>query len=136
MFCLLFPDLHYPLCILVNLDKRKASTDNLVQQQPLKKIATDSTMGVVPMNSMQGTTGGYSTAVGGSSSGLSSMSRQLPAENISGREVGGRAVKVSTVLSQGWKEDMDAGHLMGSLFEFFGESLSSFTPKPELGFFL
>ncbi|KAG7957745.1 hypothetical protein I3843_11G190500 [Carya illinoinensis] len=117
-------------------NKRKASTDNLMQQQPLKKIATDSTMGVVPMNSMQGTTGGYSTAVGGSSTGLSSMSRQLPAENISGREIGGRAVKVSTVLSQAWKEDMDAGHLLGSLFEFFGESLFSFTPKPELAFFL
>ncbi|XP_059442869.1 transcription initiation factor TFIID subunit 6-like isoform X1 [Corylus avellana] len=120
--------------------KRKASTDNLMQQPPHKKMATEGTMGVIPMNSMQtdrqGATGGYSTAVGGSNVGLSSMSRQLPTENMSGREVGGRVVKASSVLSQAWKEDMDAGRLLASLFEFFGESLYSFTPKPELSFFL
>lgn len=97
-------------------------------------------MGVIPMNSMQtdrqGATGGYSTAVGGSNVGLSSMSRQLPTENMSGREVAGRVVKASSVLSQAWKEDMDAGRLLASLFEFFGESLYCFTPKPELSFFL
>ncbi|KAB1215129.1 Transcription initiation factor TFIID subunit 6 [Morella rubra] len=121
-------------------NKRRASMDNLMQQRPLKKIASEGTMGAVPMSSMQvdvqGTTGGYSTAVGASSVGLSSMTRQLPTENIPGREVGGRAVKVSNILAQAWKEDMDAGHLVAPLFELFGESLFSFTPKPELSFFL
>lgn len=131
---------HHLLCFLINLDKRRASMDNLMQQRPLKKIASEGTMGAVPMSSMQvdvqGTTGGYSTAVGASSVGLSSMTRQLPTENIPGREVGGRAVKVSNILAQAWKEDMDAGHLVAPLFELFGESLFSFTPKPELSFFL
>lgn len=106
-----------------------------MHQPSLKKVATDGKMGVMPMNSMQidtqGTTGGYSTAAGGSGVGLSSMSRQLP-----GREVGGRVVKTSTVLSQSWKEDMDAGQMLASLFELFGESVLAFTPKPELSFFL
>lgn len=122
------------------LNKRKASTDNLMHQPPLKKVAADGKMGVIPMNSMQidmqGTMGGYSTAAGGSGVGLSSMSRQLPTENVSGREVGGRVVKASTVLSQAWKEDMDAGHMLASLFELFGESVLSFIPRPELSFFL
>jgi transcription initiation factor TFIID subunit 6 len=55
---------------------------------------------------------------------------------MSGREVGGRVVKASTVVSQAWKEDMDAGHLLASLSVFFGESLYSFATKPELSFFL
>ncbi len=134
------PDPLYLICFLINLDKRKASTDNLMHQPPLKKVAADGKMGVIPMNSMQidmqGTMGGYSTAAGGSGVGLSSMSRQLPTENVSGREVGGRVVKVSTVLSQAWKEDMDAGHMLASLFELFGESVLSFIPRPELSFFL
>jgi transcription initiation factor TFIID subunit 6 len=107
-----------------------------MQQPPHKKIATEGTMGVIPMNSMQtdrqGAAGGYSTVVGFSNVGLSSMSRQLPTENMFGREVGGRVVKASTVVSQAWKENMDAGHLLASSFEFFGESLYSFAPKPEL----
>ncbi|KAL0000710.1 hypothetical protein SO802_014491 [Lithocarpus litseifolius] len=120
--------------------KRKASTDNLMHQPSLKKVATDGKMGAIPMNSMQidtqGTTGGYSTAAGGSGVGLSSMSRQLPTENMPGREVGGRVVKTSTALSQAWKEDMDAGQMLASLFVLFGESVFAFTPKPELSFFL
>jgi transcription initiation factor TFIID subunit 6 len=111
-----------------------------MKQPPHKKIATEGTMGVIPMNSMQtggqGAAGGYSIAVGGSNVGLSSLSRLLPTENMSGREVGGRVAKTSTVVSQAWKENMDAGHLLASSFEFFGESLYSFAPKPKLSFFL
>ncbi|XP_065862477.1 transcription initiation factor TFIID subunit 6-like isoform X2 [Euphorbia lathyris] len=121
-------------------NKRKASADNLIQQPPLKKIATDSGgMGAVPMNSMQvdmqGATGGYLSAVGAAS--ISSMSRQLPTENMSGRDFGGRGLRTSPVLAQAWKEDVDAGHLVASLYELFGESILRFTPKPELlSFFL
>lgn len=109
-------------------NKRKASTDNMMQQPPLKKLATDGAVGAMPMNSMQGAAGGFSTSV--------SMSHQLPKEHMLGREVSGKMVKGSTVLAQAWKEETDAGHLMASLFEYFGESVFSFTPKPELSFFL
>ena len=111
-----------------------------MQQPPVKKTATGSGIAMMPINSMQvdmqGVVGGFSTAIGGSNIGVSSISRQLSNDNISGREVGGRVLKTSTVLAQAWKEDTDAGNLLASLFELFGESMLSFTPKSELSFFL
>ncbi|KAJ1380406.1 TAF6, C-terminal HEAT repeat domain [Sesbania bispinosa] len=123
--------------------KRKASTDNLMQQQqpPLKKIATEGPGGVVPMNSMsvdnmQGSTGGFSTMMGVSNVGMSSMGRQLTNDNTPGRDVGGQQWKASAILAQAWKDDMDAGQLLSSVFELFGESVLSFIPKPEACIFL
>ncbi|XP_057978004.1 transcription initiation factor TFIID subunit 6-like [Malania oleifera] len=109
-------------------NKRKTSMDNLVQQTSLKKVAMDSTAGAIPMNSlpvdMQGAGGGFLATVGGS--------------DVSGRRerVGGRVLKMSAVLAQAWKENMDAGHLLASLFEYFGESMFCFTPTHELSLFL
>ncbi|KAF5730515.1 transcription initiation factor TFIID subunit 6 isoform X1 [Tripterygium wilfordii] len=126
--------------VTVMPNKRKASTDNLVQQPPLKKIASEGAMGVVPMNTepvnIQGATGGFPTTVGGSAIGISTTTRQLPNDSRSGREAGGRLPRTSTVLSQAWKDDFEAGPLLASLFELFGESMFAFTPKPELSFFL
>uniref|UniRef100_A0A2P2K352 Uncharacterized protein MANES_03G135700 n=2 Tax=Rhizophora mucronata TaxID=61149 RepID=A0A2P2K352_RHIMU len=120
--------------------KRKASTDNLLQQPPLKKIATDGPMSVMPMISrhinMQGAAGGFPTAIGASSVGMPLMSRLPPNENLSGRGVGARVTKTSNVLAQAWKVDMDAGNLLASLVELFGENMFSFAPKSELCFFL
>ncbi|KAK8644001.1 hypothetical protein V6N13_013278 [Hibiscus sabdariffa] len=114
-------------------NKRKASTDNLMQQPPAKKIATESAMGMMPINSMQadvqGAASSFSNTVGGSNIGVSSMTRPLSNDNMLGREVGGRVSKTSTVLAQAWKEDTDAGNLLASLFELFGESMLSFTPN-------
>ncbi|KAI4307939.1 hypothetical protein L6164_031063 [Bauhinia variegata] len=120
--------------------KRKASTDNLMQQPPLKKLNTDGSGGMMPMNSipfdMQGTTGGFSSTMGVSNVGMSSMARQLPNENAAGREVGGQQLQSSAILAQAWKDNIDAGHLLSSLFELFGESVFSFIPKPEVSMFL
>ncbi|PQP94273.1 transcription initiation factor TFIID subunit 6 [Prunus yedoensis var. nudiflora] len=121
-------------------NKRKASTDNLMQQPPLKKLASDGTGGAMPMNSMQvdmqGAVGGFSSSVGGLNVGLPSISHQLPKEHMSGREISGKMVKGSTVLAHAWKEETDAGHLLASLFEYFGESVFTFMPKSELSLFL
>ncbi|PPS15464.1 hypothetical protein GOBAR_AA05115 [Gossypium barbadense] len=112
----------------------------LLQQPPAKKIATESAIGMMPINSMQTdlqwAVSGFSTTIGGSNIGVSSMSRPLSNDNMLGREVRGRVSKTSTVLAQAWKEDTDPGNLLASLFELFGESMLSFTPKPELSFFL
>ncbi|KAL3612147.1 hypothetical protein D5086_003167 [Populus alba] len=66
-------------------NKRKASTDHLMQQPPLKKIAADSAIGAMPKNSMpvemQGAASGFPTAVGASSVSVSAISRQLSNEN-------------------------------------------------------
>uniref|UniRef100_A0A6N2MAH8 TATA box binding protein associated factor (TAF) histone-like fold domain-containing protein n=1 Tax=Salix viminalis TaxID=40686 RepID=A0A6N2MAH8_SALVM len=121
-------------------NKRKASTDNLMQQPLPKKMAADSTISAMPRNSMpvekQGAASGFPTVVGASSVSVSAISRQASDENVQRREIGGRGLNTSTVLAQAWKEDMDAGHLLASLFELFSESMFSFTPKPELSFFL
>lgn len=124
------------LDLFLNQGKRKASSDNLMQQPPLKKIASDGTMVAMRMNSMQSATPGLPTAIGGSNVGVSAIPHQLPSENLPARQVGGQMPKTSSVLAQAWKEDMDGGHLLASLFEYFGESLFSFTPKPELSVFL
>ncbi|XP_030509672.1 transcription initiation factor TFIID subunit 6 isoform X1 [Cannabis sativa] len=123
----------------VKTNKRKASADNSMQQPPFKKIATDGSMGGMAINSMQLQTdmqGGFSTGIVASQGVISSMSRSLTNESLPTRELGGQMTKKSSVLAQAWKEDMDAGHLLASLFEIFGESVFSFTPKPELALFL
>lgn len=121
--------------------KRKASTDNLMQQPPLKKLATDVSGGLMPMNSlpvdMQGTPGGFSATMGVSSNaGMLSMARQLLNEKNQGREIGGRQGKVSATLAQAWKDDIDAGHLLSSVHELFGRSVFTFIPKAEATIFL
>lgn len=109
-----------------------------MQQPPLKKLATDGPMGAIP-NSMQiemrGATAGIPNAVGVSGIGASSISHQSPNEHFSGRDIDKKG-RAFTILAQAWKEDLDAGHLLSSLFEYFGESVLSFIPKPELYFFL
>ncbi|XP_030453337.1 transcription initiation factor TFIID subunit 6-like isoform X2 [Syzygium oleosum] len=119
---------------MVMPNKRRASSDNLMQQPPLKRIATEGMIGGMPPNPMQGVASGFSGAVGGP--GVAVL-RQLPSEGTSGRDAGGGpALKTSNALAQAWKEDVNAGHLLASLFEYFGESMFCFTPKPELSFFL
>ncbi|KAL5700134.1 Transcription initiation factor TFIID subunit 6 [Ranunculus cassubicifolius] len=62
-----------------------------------------------------------------------------PSSSFSGGQVGNdsrKSKKSPLALAQAWKEDMDAGHLLSSLFELFGESILPFTPSAELSFFL
>jgi len=98
-------------------------------------------MGVTPANSLPGDMqGGFSNAPMGTDAGLPSVSRQLTNERTSGtssrrEKVGGLPPNMSTILAQVWKEDMDAGNLLLLLVEYFGESMSSFVPMPELSFF-
>lgn len=117
-------------------DKRKASMDNMMQQPPLKRVATEGSMGAISVNSLpiniQRASGGYSTTLGGSDVGLPSMSRQLPNENISGGSgrKDAQVKRISTASTQAWKEVMDAGPLLPLLAETFGESMLSFIPTP------
>lgn len=112
------------------------------QQPPLKKLAIEGPMGVIPSNSMPGDLqGGFSNSPMGTDAGLPSISQQLTNEKTSGmssrrEKVGGLPPNMPTILAQGWKEDMDAGNLLPLLVEYFGESMLSFVPMPELSFFL
>lgn len=109
-------------------DKRKASSDQLVQQQPpQKKLATETTMQINRSGGM--VVSGFSNTIGSSS--LGRISRHLvPNENMSGGSA------AANVLSQAWKDDLNAGQLLGSLTDLFSEGMFAFTPKSELCMFL
>lgn len=126
-------------------NKRKMSLDHLPQQPPLKRVASEGLMGGLPANTMQidmqPASDGFPSASGDSIIGPSSSFRHVTNDNISGSsgrrdKVVARTPKMSLALTQAWKEDMDAGHLLSSLFEYFGESILPFTPSAELSFFL
>ncbi|KAL6999196.1 hypothetical protein U1Q18_000356 [Sarracenia purpurea var. burkii] len=134
-FLIFFFILHYFL-FQIYQDKHKANTNSMKHQPPLNKVARE-----VITKDTQGATGGFSAAVMDSDVALSSISRQLTNESTSGvggrrERVGSLPPKISTTLAQTWKEDIDAGHLLPLLFEYFGESLFSFIPTPELSYFL
>lgn len=117
-------------------NKRKISTD--ISQQPvLKKAATDSSVGLINTEDMQGAPDGFHAA----SNTPPSSSGQIPNTNISDRgrkEIGGdsQIPNTSAVIPKAWKEDMDGGNLFSSLFEFFGESTLPFTQSVEMSYFL
>ncbi|VAH00155.1 unnamed protein product [Triticum turgidum subsp. durum] len=129
-----------------NPNKRKSSTDLSASQPPLKKMASDVSMS--PM-------GSAATVAGNMPGSMDGFSAQLPNPSMmqassSGQKVesmttagairrdqgNNHAQRVSTVLRQAWKEDQDAGHLLGSLHEVFGEAIFSFIQPPELSIFL
>lgn len=112
-------------------EKRKASMDNMMHQPPLKKLATDSSMGV----DIPGASSGYST-----NTGMADSVRALGNNNVAGsssrREIVGGQGSTSSGLDQAWKEDTDAAQLLPLLYEYFGESMLTFVPSPEASLFL
>lgn len=125
-------------------DKRKGSVEHMEEQPPLKKIATDGPTGLVPTNSSPShmeieiatpAPSGDTDAAPPSSSG------QMPNEGVSNSRsrrdrAAGRSLKKSALLTQVWKDDLNSGHLLVSLFELFGEDILSFVPAPEMCLFL
>ncbi|OAY68746.1 transcription initiation factor TFIID subunit 6-like [Ananas comosus] len=131
--------------LAVNLpNKRKPSTNLSPQQQPpLKKFAADPTASSLPpiptpANFQGASADGYPAQPSNSGIAPSSSSGQMANEGITGAirrdkgGAGGRPQNVSAVLSQAWREDLDAGHLFASLFGLFGEAIVSFVPLPEM----
>uniref|UniRef100_A0ACD5XE37 Uncharacterized protein n=1 Tax=Avena sativa TaxID=4498 RepID=A0ACD5XE37_AVESA len=127
-----------------NPNKRKSSTDVSASQPPLKKMASDASMNSMgsAAGNMPGSMDGFSAQLPNPSTMQASSSGQMAgdiaAPGIIRRDQGGNhhARRVSTVLRQAWKEDQDAGHLLESLHEVFGEAIFSFIQPPEMSFFL
>ncbi|KAM0866969.1 hypothetical protein ACQ4PT_042301 [Festuca glaucescens] len=130
-----------------NPNKRKSSTDLSASQPPLKKMASDASMSslgsAAPMaGTMPGTMDGFSAQLPNPSMTQASSSGQMvdgiAAAGAIRRDQEGNhhAQRVSTVLRQAWKEDQDAGHLLASLHDVFGEAIFSFIQPPEISFFL
>ncbi|KAJ6873883.1 transcription initiation factor TFIID subunit 6-like isoform X2 [Populus alba x Populus x berolinensis] len=120
-------------------DKRKASMEHM-EQPPPKKIATDGPVDmVVPLHmQVEPIAPG---PLGDSKTGLATSSEHTPNYSEAGsrnrKDKGdSQAIKTSAILSQVWKDDLNSGHLLVSLFELFGESILSFIPSPEMSLFL
>ncbi|XP_020579967.1 transcription initiation factor TFIID subunit 6 [Phalaenopsis equestris] len=130
-----------------NGNKRKSleSNHHSAQPPPLKKLAVDSSVGSMPV---MPTTSNIQLAADGFNNNASSEAGMRPSpspgrlsnENSAGgsrREIGNsRAPKPNSVLSQAWKEDVDAGCLLASMFELFGEGIFSFIQPVEMNVFL
>ncbi|WOL19220.1 transcription initiation factor TFIID subunit 6 isoform X1 [Canna indica] len=120
--------------------KRKTNPNQTMQQPPFKKIAIDGPTGTIqPIGvtpKLQGTEDGFPSQTSGTGSGQSSVPAQVSLDRGRRDKAGGRAPKASAVLAQAWKEDLDAGHLLSSLFQQFGEGVFSFIQPPEMSFFL
>ncbi|KXG37495.1 transcription initiation factor TFIID subunit 6-like [Sorghum bicolor] len=127
-----------------NPNKRRSSTDLSATQPPLKKMATDATANSMASASMggnmQGAMDGFSNQLANpgmmqaSSSGQ--MVESIPSAAIRRDQGSDLAQRVSAVLRQAWKEDQDTGHLLGSLYEVFGEAIFSFVQPPEISLFV
>ncbi|KAI4321999.1 hypothetical protein MLD38_035317 [Melastoma candidum] len=124
-------------------NKRRASSDNLLPQPPQKKPAIEANpmvrpmggsmqMSHMPMSSMQ-VAGASGTMT---NPGVMGMGRLVHHEGVQGRDPRNLAARSSSVLAQAWKETVNAGQVLESLFDHFGESMFCFTVKPELSIFL
>ncbi|KQJ89697.1 hypothetical protein BRADI_4g27220v3 [Brachypodium distachyon] len=127
-----------------NSNKRKSSTDHSASQPPLKKMATDVSMNSMAsapiVGTMVGTMDGFSAQLPNpgmmqalSSGQMVESITQVPIRRDQGNN---HAQRVSAVLRQAWKEDQDAGHLLESLYEVFGEAIFSFIQPPEISIFV
>ncbi|KAM3396321.1 Transcription initiation factor TFIID subunit 6b [Capsicum chinense] len=127
-------------------NKRKTSMDNMISEPPTKKLETD---GSTPMPSdsspvgIEGATDMSATTLGVKDEDLSSTPQDLQNKNVTNvtrtnrrENTGGQNQKAPAPLGQAWKKDMDAANSLPPLFEYFGESMLSFAPSPELSFFL
>lgn len=113
------------------------------QQPPLKKIATDGPTGLVVTNSSQSQMQ-VETAPpdpSGNTNAGPSSSGQMADKSISnsrGRRdrADVQSLKKSAVLNQVWKDELNSGQLLISMFQLFGEDILPFIPAPEMSLFL
>ncbi|KAK2648747.1 hypothetical protein Ddye_016236 [Dipteronia dyeriana] len=124
-------------------NKRKASMDHSDQQPPNKRIATDGPIVVVSTSSspslMQEDTAALVPV--DDDVATSQSPGHIPHDGGSGskrvRDKGdSRASKMAAILPQVWKDDLNSGQVLVSLFNLFGEGILSFIPAPEMSLFL
>ncbi|XVE72484.1 hypothetical protein DITRI_Ditri11bG0042700 [Diplodiscus trichospermus] len=124
-------------------NKRKASMEPLEGEPALKKTATDGPTGVVSGNSSPSPMKGETNTPLPSGDldadqPSSSSSKKMTSDEQSGNKVGkdDQILKMSAILDQIWKDDLNSGQTLVTLFELFGEGILSFIPAPEMSLFL
>ncbi|KAJ3693230.1 hypothetical protein LUZ60_008710 [Juncus effusus] len=117
--------------------KRKSLTNLTSQQPPLKKLSTDSSAGnsnpgfpnpgsSQSLHTNNNNNGNNNT----NNSNFGSISGGMNMQRVLGFPSG------SAVLREAWKEDLNTGHLLSSLYGLFGEGIFSFIQPPEMHFFV
>ncbi|KAL2926264.1 Transcription initiation factor TFIID subunit 6 [Bienertia sinuspersici] len=122
-------------------EERKDSMD-CSEEPPLKRVATDgplmdnNTSPSVKQNEVD------SAASSSGASDLPSTSEQMATttQNEGSRNETSKndkeALKLSAVMNQVWKDDLNSGQVLVSMLELFGESIFPFIPALELSMFL
>jgi len=109
----------------------------------LKKAATDGEVGVVPMNSSpvhkqeeaETLASSIDSIIGSSSSAQMKNETSLDSE-LRSNMGDTQASKTSAALTQVWKDELNSGRVLVSLFDLFGEGILSFIQAPEMYMFL
>lgn len=125
------------------MKKRKAS-EVFSSQQSSKKTVTDGSVASFSSESLADSIGATSEGqaiVKLGESALVKATGQNSDENVTGsstREKGlqYKSERAGSVLAQAWKEDADAGQLLASLVDLFGEGMLMFFASREMSLFL
>ncbi|CAJ1841460.1 unnamed protein product [Sphenostylis stenocarpa] len=124
--------------------KRKASPEQSEQQPTSKKAATEGEPAVVLMNSSpvhkQEETvtqaSSVDSIIGSSSSAQMKIETSLDGELRSNRDDTQSLKTSAAALTRVWKDELNSGRILVSLFDLFGEGLLSFIQAPEMYMFL
>lgn len=111
---------------VIGTNKRKANAaaEELEQQASPKKMITSDGPVVSESNNK--------------SMADASFKQQMLDDGVKGRRDNGNSNgnRHNAYLKQVWKDDLNSGQLIISLFELFGEGIMSFIPAPEMSLFL
>ncbi|XP_051126293.1 transcription initiation factor TFIID subunit 6-like [Andrographis paniculata] len=116
-------------------NKRKPSFDNTDHQPPEKKLATDSSTGLIMPTALPGDMPGTSSGYSANMDASMQRSRSVM-DNVVGTSSGN--LKSTASVGRMWKKDAsaDARDFLPRLYEYFGECMLSFVPCPEASLFL
>ncbi|KAL8261024.1 hypothetical protein R6Q59_025073 [Mikania micrantha] len=129
--------------------KRKADTEEELEQQPSpKKLITDGPVMVSPSNNSTTKRDETGANIGDPEPETSSAHMQIADDDVKDNNNNTRDRKhmgngnssygsrTPAYLKQVWKDDLNSGQLVNSLFELFGEGIMPYIPVPEMSLFL
>ncbi|KAI4319886.1 hypothetical protein MLD38_033431 [Melastoma candidum] len=126
--------------------KHKLNGDHLEQQSPSKRMAIDDSVTSPPIDSITDNNNAPGEATASTALCNASKIPENSGEATTSTDATGKeevkengfvaSVRVSAIHRQIWKDDLDSGRLLISLFEMFGESILPFIPSPEMSIFL
>ncbi|XP_071715749.1 transcription initiation factor TFIID subunit 6-like [Rutidosis leptorrhynchoides] len=127
-------------------DKRKANEEELEHQPSPKKMITDGPIGspsdnnTITQDSQDKTVANVVESEPESSSAPMEIGddsiKDTQGKREKGNSISRHGSKTPAYLKQVWKDDLNSGQVVISLFELFGEGIMSFIPAPEMSLFL